>query len=442
MRKDRAGNADRRVRSPMQPNELIVFLAMAMALSALGIDLLLPAFPQIRAEFGLPPGSTQVSGFITAYFVGLASGQLLIGPLADRYGRRPLLQAGMALYVVGATLSVLAPSFGLLLLSRFTWGVGAAGGRVLAVAIIRDRFVGAAMARTMSLIMAVFIIVPVVAPAVGALMLRVLTWDQLVGLNVLAAAIMLLWSVRLEETLSVGQRRTLRPSDLGRAAAEVMRHRHSGPLIIAQAVLFGGFASYLSTSEVVYSEVFDQEALFPLLFGGMALAMGAASLVNSRVVERIGLRRVLRIDLAGYLTGAVALVAVALVTAGRPPLLVYLVVLVVLLCNHAMIIPNMNARAMEPMGHIAGLASAINGAVLVGGGALLGAAFDRAFDSTVLPLSMALLGTGIVATLLLRVSETKEPQAARSVSGTGDPSPDRGNAQRPDVPRGGPHDPA
>jgi DHA1 family bicyclomycin/chloramphenicol resistance-like MFS transporter len=420
----------------MRANELVAFLAMAIALSALGIDLLLPAFPQIRAEFGLPPGSTQVSGFITTYFVGLAVGQLLIGPLADRFGRRPLLQVGMAVYVVGATLAMVAPSFGLLLLARFVWGVGAAGGRVLSMAIVRDRFVGAAMARTMSLIMAVFIIVPVVAPAIGVLMLRFFTWDQLIGLNVLAATIMLIWSVRLEETLSVEQRRTLRPRELGRAASQVMRDRRSGPLIIAQAVLFGSFVSYLSTSEVVYSEVFDQAALFPLLFGGMALAMGVASLVNSRVVERVGLRRVLRLDLSGYLFGAVSLVLIALVTEGRPPLLAYLLMLAVLLCNHAMIIPNMNARAMEPMGHIAGLASAINGTVLVGGGALLGAAFDRAFDGTILPLSVALLGTGIVAVLLLRVSE--EPRATPSISGTSVPSLDPRTAPRPDDRHGGP----
>jgi DHA1 family bicyclomycin/chloramphenicol resistance-like MFS transporter len=424
----------------MQGQELIVFLAMAIALSALGIDLLLPAFPAIRAEFGLPPGSTAVSGFITTYLVGLAVGQLLIGPLADRFGRRPLLQAGMALYVVGAALAVMAPSFGLLLLARFVWGAGAAGGRVLAVAIVRDRFVGAAMARTMSLIMAVFIIVPVVAPALGAVMLRVLSWDQLVGLNMLAAVVMLAWSVRLEETLTPERRRSLRPRELAGAAAQVMRHPRSGPLVIAQAVLFGGFASYLSTSEIVYSEVFDRATTFPLLFGGMALTMGLATLINSRVVERIGLRRMLRIDLVGYVAGASLLVAVALATGGRPPLAVYLIMLAIVLCSHAMFIPNMNARAMEPMGHIAGLASAINGAVLIGGGALLGAVFDRAFDGTVLPLAIAFLATGAIVAMLLRLSESRDVTSA--ISGTVDPTPAPGTSQRPDDPRDGRPGPA
>jgi DHA1 family bicyclomycin/chloramphenicol resistance-like MFS transporter len=416
----------------MKGNELIVFLAMTMALSALSIDLLLPAFPQIRAEFGLPPGSTQVSGFITAYFVGLAGGQILIGPLADRFGRRPILRAGILLYIIGATLAVIAPTFGFLLLARFTWGVGAAAGRVLTVAMIRDRFVGAAMARTMSLIMAVFIIVPVVAPALGSVMLRFLDWDQLVGINLLAAVVMLSWSLRLEETLEAARRRTLQPRELGRAAAQVVRHPRSGPLLFAQAVLFGGFASYLSTSEVVYSEVFDRPGMFPLILGGMALIMGSASLINSRAVERIGLGRMLRIQIATYLISATALVAVALVTSGTPPLALYLVILAMLLSSHAMLIPNMNARAMEPMGHIAGLASAVNGAVLVGGGGLLGATFDRAFDGTVLPLSLAFLGTGVLVALLLRRSENDGRPAAASVTGTDDPSRDPGTSPRPD----------
>lgn len=400
-----------RRRTSMGERELIAFLAMAMALTALGIDLLLPAFPELRAEFGLEPDSTIVSGFITTYFVGLAAGQLLIGPLADRFGRRPLLRAGIVLYAVAAGLAIVAPSLTLLLVARFIWGVGTAAGRVLAIAIVRDRFVGAAMARTMSLIMAVFIIVPVIAPSIGALLLRVFAWDQLVLINIVAAALVLLWTSRLEETLPESGRRSLRLRAVGSAAARVLRDPVSGPLVVAQAVLFGGFASYLSTSEIIYREVFDREALFPVLFGGMALLMGTAALINGRLVERIGLVRMLRLDLFGYLAGATALLLLALTTGGSPPLLAYLAVLGVLLASHAMIIPNMGARAMEPMGDIAGVASAINGAALIGGGALLGAGIDRAYDGTVRPLAGALvLGGALVALLLARSSRGAAPQ--------------------------------
>ena len=409
----------------MHGRELIVFLAMAMALSALGIDLLLPAFPSIRSEFGLDAGSTAVSRFVTAYFVGLAGGQLAIGPLADRFGRRTLLRLGIVLYAVGAGLTILAPTFTQLLVARFVWGLGAAAGRVLAIAIVRDRFIGAAMARTVSLIMAVFVIVPVIAPALGVALLRVLTWDQLVIVNMLAATLVLLWTVRLPETLPLERRRSLRPRLLGQAAARVILHPSSGPLIAAQAVLFGGFASYLSTSEIVYRDVFDREALFPLLFGGMALVMGLASLVNGRIVERVGLGRMLRRVLAGYLAGTSALLALTLATGGRPSVVIYVLVLGLVLSCHAVLIPNLSARAMEPMGDIAGTASAINGAILVGGGALLGSVIDRAYDGTVLPLSGAMLAVGLVTALLLFRSE-------RGVSGTGDPS----HVRRSDRPRG------
>jgi len=419
----------------MQGRELIVFLAMAMALSALGIDLLLPAFPEIRAEFGLEPGSTLVSRFITAYFVGLAGGQLLIGPLADRFGRRTLFRWGIVLYAVGAGLTVVAPTFELLLLARFIWGLGAATGRVLAVAIVRDRFVGAAMARTISLIMAVFITVPVVAPALGVLLLRVFAWDQLVLINLAAATVVLLWTRRLEETLPDSARRTLGRREVLTAAGRVLRHPSSGPLIIAQAVLFGGFASYLSTSEVVYREVFDREALFPVLFGGMALLMGLATFVNGRIVERVGLERMLRIDLVGYLIGAMALLALTLATSGRPPITAYVIVLGVLLSSHAVLIPNLNARAMEPMGDIAGTASAINGSVLIGLGALIGAGIDRAYDGTVLPLAVAMLAVGLVSGALVGRSRT-------AVSGTGDPSRDPRSDPPPAARSASPHGPS
>jgi DHA1 family bicyclomycin/chloramphenicol resistance-like MFS transporter len=419
----------------MAGRELVAFLAMAIALSALGIDLLLPAFPEIRAEFGLPLGSTTVSRFITAYFVGLAGGQLIIGPLADRFGRRALFRAGIVLYIIGAALTFVAPTFTTLLVARLLWGLGAATGRVLAVAIVRDRFAGAAMARTISLIMAVFITVPIFAPSAGVLLLRFMAWDQLVLINLAAAAVMLVWTTRLEETLAPEDRRQLRTTELRDATLTVLRHPSSGPLIAAQAVLFGGFASYLSTSEVVYREVFDSEALFPFLLGGMALLMGFSSLVNGRIVERVGLARMLRIDLVGYLAGAGALVVVAIITGGEPPLAVYVAILVVLLSSHAVLIPNLNAQAMEPMGSIAGTASAINGSVLIGGGALIGSVIDRAYDGTILPLATAMAAIGLVTAGLLRQSD-------RRLSGTGAQVPGRSGDRPHDGRPSAPHDPS
>lgn len=388
---------------------LVVLLAMTMSLTALGVDLLLPAFPALRAELGLDPGSTEISGFVTAYFVGLAFGQLTLGPLSDRYGRKPLLVVGLLIYMLGAVLSSLAPTLTTLLVARFVWGVGAAGGRVLSLAIVRDRFSGARMARMMSSIAAVFIIVPMLAPALGALALRFVSWHQLIALNVVAALAILVALRQLEETLPVTARRALRSRELRDAVVRIMRHPRSGPLVLAQAVLFGGFSSYLATSEIVYAEVFGRADVFPLLFGGMALAMGLASVVNGRIVERYGLEAMLRASVGIYSASSVVLLGVVWASAGRPPLWLYLVVLAAVLCSHAMTIPNMTSSAMEPMGDIAGIASAITGAVLIGGGALLGSLIDRRYDGTVLPLSLAFVASALLVAMLVRSSERPVP---------------------------------
>jgi DHA1 family bicyclomycin/chloramphenicol resistance-like MFS transporter len=397
----------------MSESGLVVLLAMTMSLTALGVDLLLPAFPALRVELGLDPSSTEISGFITAYFVGLAVGQLTLGPLSDRYGRKPLLTVGIVIYILGAVLSSLAPSLTLLFAARFVWGVGAAGGRVLSLAIVRDRFSGARMARMMSSIMAVFIIVPMIAPTLGAVTLRFVTWHQLVGLNVVAALIILTSLRQLEETLPPASRRSLRAGELSAALARILRHPHSGPLVLAQAVLFGGFSSYLATSEIVYGEVFGRPRSFPLLFGGMALVMGVAAVANGRLVERYGLPAMLRATVGIYSLSSVILLGVVWSSGGRPPLWLYLIVLAAVLCSHAMTIPNMTSSVMEPMGDIAGLASAITGAVLIGGGALLGSFIDRAYDGTVLPLALAFVASALVVSTLVRASERPIPAGLR-----------------------------
>jgi MFS transporter, DHA1 family, multidrug resistance protein len=397
----------------MSEPALVVLLAMTMSLTALGVDLLLPAFPALRAELGLDPSSTEISGFITAYFVGLAVGQITLGPLSDRYGRKPLLTVGIVIYIVGAVLSSLAPTLTLLLTARFIWGIGAAGGRVLSLAIVRDRFSGARMARMMSSIMAVFIIVPMIAPSIGAIALRFVTWHQLIAFNVVAALIILAALRQLGETLPIASRRGLGVGELRSAVSRLLRHPRSGPLVLAQAVLFGGFSSYLATSEIVYGEVFDRAGSFPLLFGGMALIMGIAALTNGRVVERYGLPAMLRATVGIYSASSVVLLGVVWSSGGRPPLWLYLTVLAVVLSSHAMTIPNMTSSVMEPMGDIAGIASAITGFVLVGGGALLGSMIDRAYDGTVLPLTFSFVVGALIVSVLVRSSERPVPADLR-----------------------------
>jgi DHA1 family bicyclomycin/chloramphenicol resistance-like MFS transporter len=386
--------------------ELTALLALSMSLAALGIDTMLPAFPAIRADLGLAPASTAVTGLLTAYFLGLASGQLLYGPISDRFGRKPTLYVGYGVYALGAAAATLAPSLSLLLIARFVWGLGAAGPRVVTLAVVRDSFEGERMSRAMSLIMAVFILVPVVAPTLGAAIVSVASWRWVFGSALIAAAAMALWALRLPETLAPEHRMPLRFDRIAAAGRLVVTNGVTMAYTLAMTALFGVFTSYLGTAESIFGTTFGRPDAFPLIFGGLAVVMGLAMLVNATVVSRIGTRRLSHAVLVGYVVAAGMLTTLAVATGGVPPFAWYLVGLAVMLFSHALLIPNFNTIAMQPMAAIAGTASAVVGAVQVAGGALLGRLLDRAYDGTVLPLSLGFLGLGAVAVALVLWAES------------------------------------
>lgn len=378
--------------------EFIALLALSIALAALGIDVMLPAFGSIRAEFGLPPGSTTVGWLVTSYFLGLAVGQLAWGPVSDRLGRRPVLQLSYALYALGALIAALSPTLTVLLVARAVWGLGAAGPRVVTIAAVRDVYDGDRMSRAMSFVMAVFILVPVIAPTIGAAIVTVADWRWVFGFCVLAAAVMAVWAQRrLPETLPPDARLELRLGRVVAAARLVASDRRTVGYTIALTALFGAFISYISTSEVIIGVVFDLPALFPIVFGGLALVLGAAMLANARIVGRLGTRRLAHGVLAVYLVVATAGVLLAAATDGRPPLWAFLAAMAPMLASHALLIPNLTTLAMLPHASVAGTASALIGAIQVAGGALVGAALDSRFDGTVLPLTLGFLGAGAVA---------------------------------------------
>jgi MFS transporter, DHA1 family, multidrug resistance protein len=385
--------------------EFISLIALSIALAALGIDIMLPAFPAIREEFGLPPNSPVVGGLVTAYFLGLAIGQLVHGPLSDRFGRRPTLYTGFALYGVGAVLAILAPSLPLLLAARFVWGLGAAGPRVVTVAVIRDTYEGDRMSRAMSFVMAVFLIVPVLAPTIGAAVVAMAGWRWIFGVCVLAAALMALWALRLPETLAPEHRLELRFGRVLTAARFVVSERRTVGYTVALTALFGAFLSYIATSELLIGDVYGRPAAFPAIFGGLALVMGVASLANTRLLRRVPTGRLAHGVLIAYLGAAGLLVLLAVVGGGRPPLPVFLVGVATMLASHALLIPNLTSLAMAPMGAVAGTASSLVGTSQIAGGALLGAAFDRLYDGTILPLALGFLSLGGVAFVAVLVAE-------------------------------------
>jgi DHA1 family bicyclomycin/chloramphenicol resistance-like MFS transporter len=397
-------------KKPLSSRELITLVAMLMALTALSIDLILPAFDDIRAEFGLASDSPATAGLVTVFFLGLALPQLAYGPLSDRYGRKPLLYAGITLYVVGAIGSAVSPSLEVMLVSRFVWGLGAAGPRVITLSVIRDSFDGDRMARAMSFIMAVFVLVPIVAPSVGAGLIAIAPWRSVFWFCVLYAVIVALWSLRLPETLKPEHRLGARPSAIFGAIRLVMTSRQTIGYTVGLTLLSGVFFSYLASSERIWAEVFDRGAQFPLIFGAIGVVLGIALATNGLIVGRFGMRSVARGAMAGYTIGAAALLVVVLVADRRPGFWVFVVLLSVSLGCQSFLIPNFNTLALSPVGAVAGTASAFVGTVTTLGGALLGTYIDRAFDGTVRPIAIALFVTGVaVITATRRAERAKVP---------------------------------
>lgn len=385
--------------------EFTALLAMSIALGALGIDLMLPAFDAMRAEFGLAPDSNVIAGTVTAYFFGLALGTFVYGPLADRHGRRFALFVSYGIYAAGGVASALAPSLELLLATRFLWGVGAAGSRVIAFAVIRDAYEGEEMSRAMSHVMAVFVLVPIIAPTLGAGIVAVAAWRWVFWACVVYAAIVWAWTLRLPETLHEEYRLDARLGRLVEAGRIVLSNRIAVGYGLAMTALYAVFISYLGSSEIIFGEVFAQDENFPYLFGTLAAVMGGAMLVNARIVRSIGTRRVAHTVLVAYLPAAAGFLALALSTEGRPGLLPFMAGLATLFTGHALMIPNLNSIAMEPMARVAGTASSILGAAQLGVGALLGSLIDRAFDGTILPLAIGFGGYGLAAFALVLWAE-------------------------------------
>lgn len=369
--------------------ELIAMLAMATALTALGIDLMLPGFDEIRSDLGLAEGATAVTGLVTAYFVGLGVGTVFYGPLADHRGRRWTMRLGLAVYVAGALIATVAPTLPLLLLARFVWGMGAAGPRVVALAVVRDRFEGDAMSRTMSSLMAVFLLVPILAPTLGAALLEVAPWRWLFALCAASALAVALWTRRLPETLAPAHRiPDLRFHRVQTAARLVVSNRTTVAYSLATVALYGVFASYLGSAEAIVDQVLDRADRFPLIFGALAGGMGVAAVVNGRIVSRFGTRSMVRGSLTAYVAMTAVLLALALATDGRPGLWAFVAVMAPLLASHAQLLPNLNTLAMDPMASVAGTASSVIGAAQLTIGAVLGGVLDQLFDGTILPLAI------------------------------------------------------
>lgn len=381
--------------------EFVGLMACMMAMTAFSIDIMLPGLPAIGAHYAVEdPNAPQL--VIFCYLAGFALGQPLFGPLSDEYGRRPLLFFGMALYALATLAAFLAPSFEAMLGARALQGFGGAAGRILAVAIVRDRFAGRAMAEVMSFVMMVFIFAPVVAPTVGAGMIALGDWKAaFLFLFALAAGVSIWAYLRLEETLPAHARQPATAASLIHAARRVATNRQTVGYMFASGFVFGALMSYVAASEQIFADVYGFEKAFPYLFGASALSIAAASLFNARVVEKIGMRRLSH----GALALQVALCAMTALAGfpEHPPFWLMMVFVAFMLFGVGIIGPNFNALAMEPMGDIAGTASSALGFFTTATSTVFGAMVAQSFDGTMRPMfiGMTALAVGSLVTVLL-----------------------------------------
>jgi MFS transporter, DHA1 family, multidrug resistance protein len=379
--------------------EFVALVAILMAIMAMSIDSMLPAMGIIATELGAPePNDRQL--ILSMLFGGLTIGLLFYGPLSDAIGRRRALVLGLVLFVAGSLLCALATSFPMLLAGRLLQGFGAAGPRIVSVAMVRDLHQGRAMARIMSIAMSIFILVPVFAPAIGQGVLLVGSWRVIfAGLAVMGLIAFIWFVARQPETLSEHRRKPFTPGGLWRAVVEVAKNRVTLGYIFATGCIFGAFVGYLNSTQQIFAEAYGLGAAFPLYFGSLALAFGGASLLNAQLVMKFGMQYLSMRAGVALSVIAVALMVTELALGGLPPLWLFMGACGAIFFCAAILFGNYNALAMEPMGHIAGSASAIIGTATTGLSLLIGTVIGQAYDGTALPVAIgfAVMGMGAVA---------------------------------------------
>ena len=381
------------------PKETVALLAGLMALNAFAIDAMLPALPDIGSELGVSAENDRQL-VVVAYFLGFGVGQIFWGPLADRFGRKPILAAGVALYAFFALLCGIAGSFELLIAGRVAMGASAAVTRVLVMAMVRDMFEGEAMARVMSLVFMVFMLVPMLAPSIGQLILLVADWRAIFLVLAGYGAIMWLWSfVKLPETLHPEYRRALHGSEIWRGVRAAANDRLSLGYTLALTAVFGGLTAYIASIQQIVFDVFQAGPLIGLVFAAIAAPMAVASWGNSQVVGRFGLRRTGHGGLIAFvLVATVHALVAALIT---EPLWLFILLMSLNFVAFAFTTSNLGTLAMTNMAPIAGTASSFQGVTGTIGGASLGFIIGRAFDGTQLPFLVGMAACGAIGLALV-----------------------------------------
>ena len=386
----------------MHRAEFVALIAMMFATIAFSIDAMLPALPEIGQELS-PDDVNRAQLILTSFVLGMGIGTFFTGPLSDAFGRKPVIYCGAALYVVASAVAWASSSLELVLAARVAQGLGAAGPRVVAMAIIRDLFSGREMARIASIAMMIFTLVPAIAPALGYGIIAFAGWRGIFIAFILFAAILLLWlGVRLPESLAVEDRRPFRLPLLIASAKEMFAHPTVRISIMVQTLCMGMLFTMLTMVQPVYDTIYGRAESFPFWFGLVAAISGSASLLNAIVVVRLGMRRMVTWSLAAQIV-----LSGAMIMAGQAGFSqdagFYLFVgwQTTVFFMAGTTLGNLNAMAMEPMGHIAGMAASVIGAVATVLAAAIAAPIGLLFDGSLLPLTSGIMAMCIIGYVLM-----------------------------------------
>jgi DHA1 family bicyclomycin/chloramphenicol resistance-like MFS transporter len=383
--------------------EFIILVAALMALNALAIDVMLPALPYMGEAFGISHENER-QFVIGTYMFGFGVAQLAFGPLTDRFGRRGPLLVGLVIYLICAFAATFAPNFGALLALRFVQGMGAAGTRVIATAVVRDKFSGREMAEIMSLTFMVFMAIPILAPGIGQVILLAGPWQYIFLFMGGLATVISLWAfIRLPETMHPEYRRPLSFRSVIDGFRIVVTNRLALFYGLAGTFLFGAMFGFVSASQQIFVEIYGLGPYFPVAFAAMAGAIAIAQFINSRIVRRFGMRRMSHTAAVVYLGASLIWVTLALM--GPVPFPIFFGLFIVIQFFFGWAASNMNSLSMEPLGMVAGTAASVFGFTQTIGGALLGTYIGQHFDGTVTPTALGYLTMGLAVLVCILIAE-------------------------------------